>query len=566
MSNIGIKQRIQEHIFSASDITVSPAVDNGSIANIIDGDTGTQCRLGTSGAERGFYTFNLGTKKLIERIKFKHGKNDKWRIELSNNNTDFIIDKEVVFAADFARETFFINAKTPFQYIRISTVGDEDGSSVLDQPRLFEFQLFTYELADFEFNDTVLTTKAWNSSRYDGRQLKAVRGKNRATKDDTGNYGRTPILRDLTRTFYIASDITSLSNDGSEGQPIEDTSLQYIPEFSYVVINKSVTINSDNSIKVTDVSTFNTSPELGFEAKRKREGFDRDFALNIPDGSFIGIKNLDADIKDFADISYKVYFNGGRLVPILRFIKTFSSDPNQPSVDASQRLKISSTGGTLGGSLTIKNRKAIRKFFTGSIDDTKVNTAAAFSFFEPMLTFRDTDLSKPRFFVSMLNTSASSAPSPTATDIEVIRTVSDVGGNFPTENLAELSTAELNNKDETNTSVNGMSHTPLYRFEGASSTFGFNQQYKLNPSSSPPAYSGSYEISILNKEKPALLVNLTKEKEFPEGIGRTPLVIIPQNLHPYIKDNIPTFMAQAGFDIGDITKINTLDETNRTLS
>ena len=86
------------------------------------------------------------------------------------------------------------------------------------------------------------------------------------------------------------------------------------------------------------------------------------------------------------------------------------------------------------------------------------------------------------------------------------------------------------------------------------------------PSTAPFSFSGSYDLSILNEEKPALLVNLRKDVTFPEGIGRTPLVIMPETLHPYVRDNIPQFMAQAGFDIGDITQVNTLDETNRNLS
>ena len=94
--------------------------------------------------------------------------------------------------------------------------------------------------------------------------------------------------------------------------PIEDPSLQYIPDFSYVIINKSVTINKDNSIKVTDLRTFNTSPG----GTNRRTGFDREFQTNIPDGSFIGLKNLDADIKDRSNTSYKVYFNAGRLQPM----------------------------------------------------------------------------------------------------------------------------------------------------------------------------------------------------------------------------------------------------------
>ena len=193
-----------------------------------------------------------------------------------------------------------------------------------------------------------------------------------------------------------------------------------------------------------------------------------------------------------------------------------------------------------------------------------------------MSAYRNTNVSKPRFFFSLLNTLGETAPAnPLAKDIEVIRTVSIESGFFPTENLAELSTAEITSNGE------DLSNFIL----GGSSTFNLNQNYTTEVTtnevtdpdtggtitiiaggSSPLLFSGSYDISFLNENKPSLLVNLNKEIEFPDGIGRTPLVIIPENLHPYIKDNIPQFMARAGFDIGNITQINALDETNQTLS
>ena len=431
---------------------------------------------------------------------------------------------------------------------------------------IFNFEIFVTEEADpYEFNDSVLTTHAWNSSRYDGRQLSGQLI-NKVRNGDV-SYGRTPVIRNLTRTFYISSDIISLSNDGSNDQEIEDTTLQYIPNFSYVMVNKAVTVNDNDIIEVTDLSTFNSTP--GGEGIRKREGFDREFQTNVPNGSYIGIKNLDADIKDRSDDGYKVYFNAGRFQPVIRYIQTGEEPFAVSGVNAPQTMTLDTqfnyqaasytSLSPVPGELEFRNRKRVRQFFTGSISSDKALQAKTMdSFFTDLTTYRDTSPTNPRFFVSLLATSASSSPSFEATDIETIRTVSDEGGYYPTENLAELSTFEINGE-----------HNIANSRVGISSTFGVNQTYQLRNvggSTTPIAYSGSFDISILNENKPALLVNLNKKNEFPEGIGRTPLVIIPENLHPYIKDNIPQFMAQAGFDIGDITQINTLDETNRTLS
>ena len=445
--------------------------------------------------------------------------------------------------------------------------------------RLYELAIYigestSYQSKRYEFNDSVLTTKAWNSSRYDGRQLSGS-GINKYLAGDI-SYGATPVVRNLTRTFYISTDVISLSNDGYDpktgdvittpGEPhyIEDSTLQYIPEFSYVLVNKAVTVNRDNSIQITDISTFNSTP--GGEGVRKRKGFDREFQTNIPNGSYVGISNLDADIKDRTDTSYRVYFNAGRLQPLARFIETHDvaplSSPAPPQTlnsntnfqYAPQALAYNQA---MGGEFEFLNRKRIRQFYTGSILSVKnaLLKGSVANFFSALMDYRDTDPSNPRIFLSFLNThNTGSAPSANATDIEVIRTVSAEGGYYPTENLAELSTIELNGLHVTESSKVGIS-----------STFGVNQTYRTNLTS-PTLYSGSYDVSYLNENKPALLVNLNKEDEFPDGIGTTPLVIIPENLHPYIKDNIPTFMAQAGFDIGNITQINQVNETNINLS
>jgi hypothetical protein len=433
----------------------------------------------------------------------------------------------------------------------------------------------------FEFNDSVLTTKAWNSSRYDGRQLSGSK-LNKFTAGDS-SYGLTPVIRNLSRTFYISSDITSLSNTGlridrASGDevedteyPIEDPTLQFIPGFSYILINKAVTINDDNSIKVTDLSTFNASPG-GVDRKK---GFDREFQTNIPNGSFIGIKNLDANIKDRTDNNYIVYFNAGRLQPMLRVQPTNNGPGNKHVANSLTPTTFiySGRGGnspeqdeTLG---TVTNAKRLRQYYTGSSNAFRSFRQSNIRDLFRGLEEKRKSASPDRFFISLLNTSGALAfdIDPLTTDLPVIVTTSDdeVSGSgvmLPTQNLAELSTAEF-------TGLEG----EISLTASLSKTFNFNQKYEVHSQfhhdishdGAPASYSGSYDISFLNENKPALLVNLTKEVEFPEGIGRTPLVIIPETLHPYIKDNIPQFMARAGFDIGDITQINTLDETNRTL-
>ena len=101
-----------------------------------------------------------------------------------------------------------------------------------------------------EFNDSVLTTKAWNSSRYDGRQLSAAKI-NRFTVGDS-TYGKTPVIQNYSRNIYIGNDIVGMSSITGEA---EDNSLLQFDNFSYAQTNTYITVNEDDSI------TFNTLNE-----------------------------------------------------------------------------------------------------------------------------------------------------------------------------------------------------------------------------------------------------------------------------------------------------------------
>ena len=44
---------------------------------------------------------------------------------------------------------------------------------------------------------------------------------------------------------------------------------------------------------------------------------------------------------------------------------------------------------------------------------------------------------------------------------------------------------------------------------------------------------------------------MNKEIELPDGKGSKPIIVVPSNLHPFVKDNLTHFCAKAGLDIGD---------------
>ena len=70
----------------------------------------------------------------------------------------------------------------------------------------------------------------------------------------------------------------------------------------------------------------------------------------------------------------------------------------------------------------------------------------------------------------------------------------------------------------------------------------------------------------MNDDNPSLLVELNKTQQLPNGLGDKEFIVIPDNLHPFIKDNIEYFLTRAGINVsGDSSQYVVLDETNRNL-
>tara|TARA_Y100000592_G_scaffold52104_1_gene82380 strand:- start:171 stop:875 length:705 start_codon:yes stop_codon:yes gene_type:complete len=54
-----------------------------------------------------------------------------------------------------------------------------------------------------------------------------------------------------------------------------------------------------------------------------------------------------------------------------------------------------------------------------------------------------------------------------------------------------------------------------------------------------------HQLSVL-RDEPTLIVNMDKESELMDGLGESGFVVIPQNCHPKIKNNIEYYLEKAG--------------------
>jgi hypothetical protein len=514
---------------------------------------------------------------------------------------------------------------------------DPDENATSNDVRLYGVDLYrnVHKSDLIEFDDAVLETKGWNSSRYSGRQLQGTKI-NTFREGDT-SYAGTPTLSSFSRTFYLANEIISLSGSGHTPFSDEDDTLHKIPGFSYITVNRSLTINSDDSIELTDINTFNEDnidPNTGINYSSQLRGFDREFRSNLPIGSQINLRTLDDEVKQRSLRSLNVFYNEGRLRQLFIFGNANNGTNSgleigiaHSSATSWQLYRTISETTVISGSLFIRDnaRTLTSKFYTGSLASGFGPTTKAFGRGLNAIgevKSNNRTVQDNRLFVTALKGIVSKSSDTTLYDDipsnfvynysnptlqafygaggslgdapvftgEVLVLNNSASSVFNSNDLDELSTfeiseiggssiqalASLKKQIKTTNTIYGLQNRQKVNYSKPRSyTFDYTSNGDLvgegNASDTGIAikpdreFGGSYSVSVLDTSIPSLLVDLNKTLEYPEGKGNKPLLLLPPNLHPFIKDNLIHFMANAGFDIGDRRVVPEIDETNRNL-
>ena len=239
---------------------------------------------------------------------------------------------------------------------------------------IFNIELFLMENTNsstsFEFNDSVLTTHGWNSSRYDGKQLQAAKI-NEFTEGDTSYFG-TPVVQNYSRNIYIGSRVI-----GMESGSVEDSSLLNFPGFSYVTVHEFITVNDDLSI--TKRTVRGDKPNTGMNNKK---GFYQSWYDDFPIGSDIYLQLTDKKLAQSLKPTYRVYNNTGQLQKLLlvhkahdgplggeHHVALYNRD-SDPSTDPEDNAFSFATGSyeKLGSNFHVFNKSLlIDEFFSGSL-------------------------------------------------------------------------------------------------------------------------------------------------------------------------------------------------------
>jgi hypothetical protein len=457
------------------------------------------------------------------------------------------------------------------------------------------------EMPNFEFNDSVLETKAWNSSRYDGKQLEGA-VINEFRSGDT-SYGKTPVLRRYTKNIYIGNNIigldsSSLASDNSDLTPFNE-------RFSYVQCNTFITVNDDGTIEkfTLDDTKGNNLNKIGFY-----RAFNDDF----DQGDKCNVLITDPVVENNLKSSHNIYFNEGQFKSLFN-LTTRNDDGQYVSLiytsGSFNTINIYAGAfdyneGIINYGVDFRNIPLTQLFYTRSLYLTNSPSAATevtdtrfHEIFEGFFNYKNNAEYKgdKRLFATFISGSGIGGNFKTLQPI-ILEEEENYGGiqNAIKQDLSFLSTCEITSVTDSvlaNDNGGGTLQADTYKFH-IDKKYNLSQDYQsrddfgsptlvvtqgqtnfglgaIQPQAPSALRVGGYEkgsllFSLCDDNIPSLLIDLNKALELPSGQGTKPFIIIPSNLHPYIKDNLFYFLTRAGIDIGGNTSaIIPLDQTNR---
>lgn len=393
---------------------------------------------------------------------------------------------------------------------------------------------------NIEFNDSVLETKGWYGSRYQGRQLNGSEI-NTFTEGDT-SFGNTPVVRNVSRNIYIGDNIVSVDTNSSE----LNTAVPF-QSSSYVQISSYITVNDDDTITQNNYQGGNLTA---------REGYYKAFYNDFKEGTNLSIKLLDTTANNQLSESYPVFFNQGVLHKILNLrnggedlIASERGDLSGEGRNTYDLVGISSTA-TWTTSQTVIYNNQYNDFYNLP-QPSGVN---GFDYMESFVNAIHTASRAgvdDRYFVTF---TTGSNPSVEGTPI-----LTTTGSFAP--RLGYYGTTEI------------LHSAPLFigfKLLIGSSAFPLTYPGWLTPGSSPDTIPTSKQFgwffSKLDRtSKPTILTRLSKNETLPDGLGNLPFVVLPENLHPHIKDNLLYYLDKAGVDVGNIN-IPSVDRKNINLT
>lgn len=407
-----------------------------------------------------------------------------------------------------------------------------------------------------EFNDSVLSTKTWNNPRYDGCETK-TQELNKFTQGDV-TYGKKTAVQKYSRNIYVGQKVlgylddlyTDLAHTDPQSPDFNTGKYTGFPDWSYVVLDKVFTVNDDDSLE--QARKFET-PEV-----ESADGLGREFKSDF----IIGTK---CNIIDYTDVidpinglatkpalqsQYTVQFNKGLLGKIAEAVATkqdFNINVTTPdSGKEPNTFRFNPSDAAFNNnSFFIQDSSSFNQFWhdiSGS-GFSVTHASQSAQFFQELRNQQVEYNSK--YAIKFFSTSSADSLY--------------VSNEFGPESklLYELSDITVDNTYYvTRAKIKNTGTKAIQTVQGPPSSTHTNFIAEALDNNT------NFVLYYLNESNNVIIIDLPRKRDLPGGIEK--FIVLPENIHPYIKDNIDYFVNQIG-----LTESNenfTINPRNRQLS
>lgn len=400
-----------------------------------------------------------------------------------------------------------------------------------------------------EFNDSVLSTQAWNNPRYDGSKTLTQRLNKYTSGDST--YGKTTAVQQYSRNIYVGKQVIGylddlyqdLAHNIPNSTDFNTGNYTGFRDWSYVIIEKFYTINEDDSIEQTqkfEETDNETSDALG-------RTFKNDFKI----GTKCNIIDYSSDTINRLNTQYTVQFNKGLLGKIAEGVATrqdFNINVFPPGSKDENTFWFKPTDAAFHTqSFYIQPSSSFNQFWVNVSGSgfTVTHASQSYQFFS-MLSERET-LYQDKYAIKFFSTSSADS----------LYVANEYGPE--SKLLFELSKIRAIDNSPTNyfisSRVKNTSSIPLQTISGPQAGYTSFIAEALDNNT-------NFVMYYINESNNVILVDLPRKRDLPQGI--TDFIILPENIHPYIKDNIDYFVNEIG--VTNSNQTFTINPRNRQLS
>lgn len=406
-----------------------------------------------------------------------------------------------------------------------------------------------------EFNDSVLSTKTWGNARYDGCETK-TQVLNKFTEGDI-SYGKKTAVQKYSRNIYIGERIIGYLDDLylDLNHTIPNTGSYNTGKYtgfrdwSYVILKSSYTVNEDDSLE--------QSRKYETILNESADGLAREFKSDFVIGSKCNIINYSENVDPQTGLAtspklesqYIVQFNKGLLGKIAEGnanninYDMFLGSPNSgKSFEHRLQFNAGNTGDYGANAFYIEPSSSFNTFYTDISGSGYIDNAETASGFFEILGDRERTLGE-KYAIKFFSTSS-----------EESAFVSNTYGP-ESKLLFELSFITRLSSNQINATVKNVASTPL---QEASNTPNVGSISMVANSLG----NDNFVLYRINENINSLIVNLPRKRDLPGGIEK--FIVLPENIHPFIKDNINYFASQIGLISGNQNQ--TINPKNRQLS